>query len=234
MNQSEFVRKSRKSRALRNKVLCRIFTGLTVPVTAAMTVFGTVCWVNEARKQSVFEYIVSGESAESKSLQSSDRQRAGEAIAAFPASYVYGKEETDSSDDITEENTENTQPSQPEFIWPVEGGCISDKFISDRNHKGLDIAAESGSDIYAAGNGTVSEAGWNDGGYGYYVMISHEEGYVTLYAHASEVFVSAGDTVSQGDVIAAVGSTGDSTGSHCHFEVRSDGEFCNPENYLVK
>lgn len=120
-----------------------------------------------------------------------------------------------------------------EFIWPVNGGYISDPFMSDRNHKGLDIAAPAGTDIYAADGGTVIEAGWNDGGYGNFVMIDHGNGYITLYGHASEVYVSSGDTVSKGDVIAAVGTTGDSTGNHCHFEVRFDGGFLDPENFII-
>lgn len=122
--------------------------------------------------------------------------------------------------------------AEPELVWPVNGGSISDSYISDRNHKGLDIAAPGGTDIYASGDGVVVEAGWNDGGYGYYVMIDHGGGYVTLYGHASEVYVSSGDYVRSGEVIAAVGSTGDSTGDHCHFEVRENGEFRNPEDFV--
>ena len=104
--------------------------------------------------------------------------------------------------------------------------------MSDRNHKGMDIAAPAGTDIYASDSGTVLEAGWNDGGYGNYVIIDHGNGYVTLYGHASEVFVSAGDTVEQGQLIAAVGTTGDSTGNHCHFEVRYGGEYLNPADFV--
>jgi len=118
------------------------------------------------------------------------------------------------------------------FIWPVNGGYISDPFMSDRNHKGLDIAAPSGTDIYASDSGTVIEAGWNDGGYGYYVMIDHGNGYITLYAHASEVYAIKGQQVSQGDLIAAVGTTGDSTGNHCHFEVRYAGNYLNPQDFI--
>lgn len=119
-----------------------------------------------------------------------------------------------------------------EFIWPVNGGYISDPFMSDRGHKGLDIAAPAGTDIYAANGGTVINAGWNDGGYGNYVMIDHGNGYVTLYGHASEVFVTAGQTVEQGQLIAAVGTTGDSTGNHCHFEVRFGGSYLNPQDFI--
>lgn len=118
------------------------------------------------------------------------------------------------------------------FIWPVNGGYVSDPFLSDRNHKGMDIAAPGGTDIYASDGGTVIDAGWNDGGYGNYVVIDHGNGYVTLYGHASEVYVSSGDVVGQGQLIAAVGTTGDSTGNHCHFEVRYGGEYLNPADFV--
>ena len=126
---------------------------------------------------------------------------------------------------------ESAMPSI-EFVSPVNGGYVSDPFMSDRNHKGMDIAAPEGTDIYAAASGKVIEAGWNDGGYGNFVMIDHGSGYVTLYAHASEVFVSSGDEVKQGELIAAVGTTGDSTGDHCHFEVRYNGEYLDPDNFI--
>lgn len=119
-----------------------------------------------------------------------------------------------------------------EFIWPVNGGYVSDPFVSDRNHKGLDIAAPSGTEIYAADGGTVIEAGWNDGGYGNWVIIDHGNGYTTCYAHASEVYVTAGQVVERGQHIAAVGTTGDSTGNHCHFEVRYGGSYLNPQDFV--
>lgn len=118
------------------------------------------------------------------------------------------------------------------FIWPVYGGYVSDPFMSDRNHKGMDIAADAGTDIFASDGGTVVQAGWNDGGYGNFVVIDHGNGYVTLYGHASEVYVSAGQTVSAGELIAAVGTTGDSTGNHCHFEVMYNGNYINPSLFI--
>lgn len=142
----------------------------------------------------------------------------------------YAEQETD--DLYSESVPETNSIFSGSFIWPVNGGYISDTFGSDRNHKGLDIAAPSGTDIFASDSGTVIEAGWNDGGYGNYVMIDHGNGYVTLYGHASEVYVSSGDTVSQGQLIAAVGTTGDSTGNHCHFEVRYAGGFLNPQDFI--
>ena len=118
------------------------------------------------------------------------------------------------------------------FGWPVNGGYISDHFGGERKHKGLDIAAPTGTEIYAAEGGTVYRAGWNSGGYGNYVIIDHPDGYRTLYGHASSVVAYEGQVVEKGQLIAYVGSTGDSTGPHCHFEVRINNICQNPEDYL--
>ncbi len=118
------------------------------------------------------------------------------------------------------------------FGWPVDGGYISDGYISDRNHKGIDIAAPYGSDIYASEAGIVVTAGWNSGGYGYYVIIEHTDGYRTLYAHCSVVIAYEGQTVEKGQVIAKVGSTGNSSGNHCHYEVRLNNICVDPGFYL--
>ena len=100
-------------------------------------------------------------------------------------------------------------------------------------HTGIDIGASTGSNIVAAESGTVILAnyGWN-GGYGNYIIINHGNGITTRYAHASKLYVTAGQTVSKGEVIAAVGTTGNSTGPHLHFEVRLNGSHTNPLNYL--
>ncbi|MBR2085668.1 MAG: peptidoglycan DD-metalloendopeptidase family protein [Oscillospiraceae bacterium] len=119
-----------------------------------------------------------------------------------------------------------------QFGWPVNGGYISDHFGGERKHKGLDIAAPTGTEIYAAEGGTVYRAGYNPGGYGINVIIDHENGYRTLYGHCSDVVAYAGQVVEKGQLIAYVGSTGDSTGPHCHFEVRINNICQNPEDYL--
>ena len=119
-----------------------------------------------------------------------------------------------------------------EMSWPVDGGWISDPFISDRNHKGLDIAANEGSEIYSAQEGTVVAAGWNSGGYGNVVMIEHDNGYATVYAHMLYVYAVEGQYVSRGQLIGFVGTTGDSTGNHCHFEVRYQGVCLDPTTFL--
>lgn len=106
------------------------------------------------------------------------------------------------------------------YAWPVAGGIITQGL---HGWNGVDIGASKGTSIYAAAGGTViiaiGNAAWN-GGYGSYVVIQHSNGTQTLYAHMSKVLVSPGDQVDQGDVIGKVGSTGESTGSHLHFEVR--------------
>lgn len=119
-----------------------------------------------------------------------------------------------------------------EMGWPLDGGWISDTFISDRDHKGLDIAANEGTDIYAAADGVVISAGWNSGGYGYMVQIDHLNGYQTIYGHMSAVYAAENQTVTRGQLIGAVGNTGNSNGSHCHFEVRYMGVCYDPELFI--
>lgn len=99
-------------------------------------------------------------------------------------------------------------------------------------HKGLDFGAPAGTPVHAADGGVVIFAGWNNGGYGNLVKISHENGYVTYYAHNSSVAVSEGDRVYKGQVVSYVGSTGDSTGNHLHFEIREDGVARDPAPFL--
>jgi hypothetical protein len=100
-------------------------------------------------------------------------------------------------------------------------------------HTGVDISGSGirGSNIYAAKGGTVIKAGYNTG-YGNYVLIDHGDGYATLYGHADSLCVKAGQTVTKGDVIAYVGSTGYSTGPHLHFEIIKNGEYQNPVDYF--
>ncbi len=128
-----------------------------------------------------------------------------------------------------------------QFKWPVPGFYTvvsSYKWRWGRLHKGIDIAGANihGSKIVAAADGEVLTAGWNNGGYGNYVMINHGKNggnsYVTLYAHMSSIATKAGRTVKKGDVIGYVGSTGRSTGPHLHFEIRINGTPNNPKPYF--
>lgn len=126
------------------------------------------------------------------------------------------------------------------FAWPVPGrSYISSGYgyrarpigSGSEFHTGYDIPASYGANIVAAEAGTVIYASYMNG-YGYTVMIDHGGGLVTLYGHNSKLTVSKGDTVSRGQTIAKAGSTGNSTGPHCHFEVRKNGSHTSPQPYL--
>ncbi|HEU5305898.1 MAG TPA: M23 family metallopeptidase [Acidimicrobiia bacterium] len=125
------------------------------------------------------------------------------------------------------------------FIWPVSGpitsgfGYRTDPITgATAYHAGLDIGAGCGTPIKAAGTGVILSAGFNSGGYGNMTLINHGNGLSTLYGHQSSIIVSAGQSVTQGQVIGYVGSTGKSTGCHLHFEVRVNGNPVDPRGYL--
>ncbi len=109
------------------------------------------------------------------------------------------------------------------FIWPSSERYLSGyEYSPETNHFGIDIAGRLGNPIYAADSGVVVYAGWNDYGYGEMIVIDHGYGWQTLYAHLSQINVGCGQEVYQGDTIGLMGSTGQSTGPHLHFEMRSD------------
>lgn len=172
----------------------------------------------------------------------------GEALVTADVTYVNGveRERNVTSTTTLREATERVvavgtkeRPSwypTGNYIWPVYGSITSRFgyryiFGSYSYHSGLDIAVPYGTSVKASDGGTVSFAGWQ-GSYGYLVVIDHNNGEQTYYAHNSSLLVSAGDKVYQGEVIALAGSTGRSTGSHCHFEMRVNGTRVNPEAYL--
>lgn len=121
------------------------------------------------------------------------------------------------------------------FMHPLNGGGTLTSNYGSRwgsFHRGLDIAASAGTPIYAAASGTVTYSGYNNGGFGKLIIIDHNNGYQTYYAHCSSLYVQVGQKVSKGQNIAGVGSTGNSTGNHVHFEIRSNGTPINPYNYV--
>lgn len=121
------------------------------------------------------------------------------------------------------------------FTWPTAGRRISGwTFHDPRNppHAGIDIGLRTGDPIYAADNGVVAYAGWNDWGYGYLIVLDHGTGYQTYYAHLSAIWVVCGQSVYQGAAIGAGGSTGRSSGPHLHFEIRYEGVPLDPFSRL--
>lgn len=113
------------------------------------------------------------------------------------------------------------------FIWPTVTRTLSgNDFWS--GHLAIDIAASTGDPIFASDSGVIVFAGWALGGYGNMIMVDHGNGYQTVYAHLNDVYVGCGQSVNQGNVIGAAGSTGNSTGPHLHFEIRIWGQYVNP------
>ncbi len=134
---------------------------------------------------------------------------------------------------VVEAGETNDQSDEKSFINPTEGELTSDFGIRNgRNHNGIDIGADTGTEIYAADGGEVTYAGMMSG-YGKYIVIDHKNGFETAYAHCDEILVQCGETVLPNQLIAYMGSTGNSTGPHLHFEIRLNGEFCDPLDYVV-
>lgn len=143
------------------------------------------------------------------------------------------------SEEIAEQLAANVPASPPPssvgasgFAWPISGAITSG--FGPRwggIHSGIDIDCVTGDPIRASKSGSVVSATY-DGGYGYHIVIDHGGGFASLYAHASKLYVSGGQSVSQGDTIAACGSTGQSTGDHLHFEIRVNGTPQDPLGYL--
>ena len=136
------------------------------------------------------------------------------------------------------ERLAQVRQAENRYIWPLHGRITS--YYGRRNmgmgtagfHQAIDVSAPSGTPVVAARSGTVSEAGWSERGYGNLIKIAHADGDETWYAHQSEIYVTAGVYVNQGDTIGLVGSTGLSTGPHLHFEVHENGEPIDPLTHL--
>lgn len=155
-------------------------------------------------------------------------------VASNKSSNIANK--TSSGTVNTAQNISSTKVSLGVSLAKPVSGIISSRFgvrssIRSSAHTGLDIATSTGTPITAAASGTVTFSGWK-GSYGYLLVITHSNGVQTYYGHCSKLYASAGQSVSQGQTIAAVGSTGNSTGPHLHFEIRVNGVSYNPQNYL--
>lgn len=172
----------------------------------------------------------------------------GEALIQADITYINGKERDRTVNETTVLSEATTKvvavgtKERPSwypngyFVWPCSGNITSPFgyrtiFGSYSFHSGIDIATSYGTSIRASDGGTVIFSGWK-GTYGNLVIIDHGNGYQTYYGHCSRLLVSVGNKVYQGQTIAKVGSTGRSTGNHCHFEVRINGTAVNPRSYL--
>lgn len=119
------------------------------------------------------------------------------------------------------------------FIWPANKHYLSGfDYSPSANHWGIDLAGNTGEAVYATDAGVIVYVGWNNYGYGNMIMVDHGNNFQSLYAHLSAYNVGCGQSVGQGDVIGAIGSTGNSSGSHLHFEIRAISSFANPWDML--
>ncbi|MEG2054469.1 MAG: M23 family metallopeptidase, partial [Oscillospiraceae bacterium] len=125
-------------------------------------------------------------------------------------------------------------PGTGQMMWPVPGYKYVSRGFAGHfpAHNGLDICAGYGTPIYASDNGVVTKAAYTGVGYGVHVIINHGNGLVSLYAHCSSLAVTTGQTVTKGQIIGYIGSTGWSTGNHCHYEISNGSTRFNPMNYF--
>ncbi len=180
------------------------------------------------------------ESQEEAMLEESDKIAAE--IRALEKEYQKRLEEEkkNSGSSSTSTNRPSYDNGGSGLLWPSRCTKISSYFGMRlhpiyhyyKMHKGIDIGASYGTDIYASEDGIVTNVSYNKGGYGWYIVVYHGDGLSTLYAHCSKVIAKEGQSVSRGQVIALVGSTGASTGPHIHYEVRENGDPVNPLNYV--
>lgn len=186
--------------------------------------------------------------ASQKKKQVEAAQKAAQQKAAASSSQTSGSTSTGTSGSSQHSSTSGGSSSSGasasgsgSMMWPVPscqlitspfGHRSSPGGIGSTYHKGIDIGASYGSAIVAADSGTIIQAGDNGWGYGNLVMIDHGNGVITYYGHMSSVAVSDGQTVAKGQIIGYVGSTGNSTGPHCHFEIRVNGTAVDPSGYV--
>ena len=214
-----------------------------------------------AVQENVVDKVNTSEEAEELVNEIKEENDSEEINLSIVEKYTQNEEEANTSDlEVAKANVQETvqtaieeieQQKEEEERWnalpsingiklavtPIEGTITSRYGVSSNirksTHTGLDISAVTGTDIKVVADGTVISAGYS-GSYGYLVKVDHGNGVETWYAHTSKMYVKKGDTVKAGDVIAAVGSTGNSTGPHLHLEIRVNGEHVDPQDYLYK
>ena len=225
------------------------FPGDTLLISQAMPYLQVKRTVTEARTESIpFKSVEEKDSELSFGTQKVAQEGVDGIVEITEEKVYYGDSQTPSS--VVEIDRQILQEAQDKIIkigtkaangdlvetgsgsllWPVPGYKYVSRWMSSY-HKGADICAAYGTPVLAADSGQVVTAGWHRD-YGNYVVINHGNGMRTLYAHNSSLNVVAGQSVSQGQVIAYVGSTGDSSGNHCHFEIYKNGSLVSARNYF--
>ena len=169
----------------------------------------------------------------------------GEAVVTAQIETLDGEEQrrtilartvlSQATNEIVEIGTRNVGIGTGDFMVPVSSYTFTSGFKMrwGRLHGGVDLAVPEGTPVYAADNGKVIVAGNLGDGYGNYIILDHQNGYKTLYAHNSELLVSVGDVVAQGEQIALSGNTGNSTGPHVHFEIQVNDEKVDPQQFVT-
>ena len=202
--------------------LCLALAALSAAVVLALS-SGTLCYAVSSEDLTPAQAVTpAAEPA---------RQMAGPEVPAVQETASPQGEPAETSPEPADDT-----PPEGGFVWPVTGRITSPFgprtiFGGEDFHRGLDIAVPLGTPIAAAAGGQVIWSG-EKGSYGNLIQIDHGNGCVTYYAHGSELWAAVGDRVEQGQTIALVGSTGRSTGPHCHFEVLWQGERLDPQNCL--
>ena len=192
--------------------------------------FGTVTRENDAEYQDYRETVRQGQTGEAvvtAEIQTLDGEENERTIVARTVL-------RSASDEIVEVGTKNIGIGTGSFVHPVSGYTFTSafKWRWGRLHSGVDLAVPEGTPVRASDNGKVILAENSGDGYGNYIILDHGNGFKTLYGHNSALCVSVGDIVSQGDLIAYSGNTGNSTGPHLHFEIHLDDEKVDPERFL--
>ena len=230
----------------------KLMPGQQLKIQQAVPFLSVINYTNETYEEAISSPIEYIETADLYvgSTKIKEEGTDGLALVNANATYVNGVEverEVVTSETLEEPTTTymytGTTPrpktaSNGWYKWPLAvKGTVTSKygyryiFGAYSWHSGLDIGASRGTNIVAADGGKVTYAGWR-GSYGKLVIITHDDGSQTYYAHCSSILVSKGDKVYQGQNIAKVGSTGNSTGPHLHFEIRINGKTVNPQNYI--
>ncbi|MDR1639122.1 MAG: peptidoglycan DD-metalloendopeptidase family protein [Clostridiales bacterium] len=196
-----------------------------------------------AEKQALYDKLDADEKTYQEKLDSlakAEKEVQDLIIAANAAAEAKRKAAAAAASNSYASLTKNVSPYTGKMLWPVPGRYnISDVYRARRNpvngksefHTGIDIPAPTGTSVVAADAGVVIYSGWK-GGYGNTIIIDHGNGITTLYAHNSKLVASIGAIVNKGETVSRAGSTGNSTGPHCHFEVRINGSTTNPKAYL--